>query len=271
MNQEEDEQQPFVAQAAPVSQPRAAAPSSRGAFSPGLRSPLGKAAPRVSLHFTSPLTPLRNGGVGAGSSHKRSRQSIEVDRFLEQFVSPSRRRGGGAASTTGTPAAPAPTPAQPLQQPAAVFDGDVSHASLYDESEGEEEHAGLGSGRGRRSAARLKLFHTPSHATPRAVFASPAATAAAASAGAAAGYARSAFDVSAALEAASSNSPSTYFKPRSAYGSYASSPAASLAVASASGAARPRDLVQQVQSELRQSSKLDELMQQLEFRYGSQL
>lgn len=283
MDQAEDEEQPFAAQTAPIQQARdrAAAPSSaaskvsRGPFSPAARSPLVKAAPRVSLHFTSPLTPLRHGGAGAtnsgGSSamgsHKRSRQSIEVDQFLAQFVSPSRRRAGGPSSTARTPAAPAPTPAQ---QPAAVFDSDGNHAALYDESDGEEEHIGVGAsaGGGRRSGARLKLFHTPSHATPRAVFASPADTAAAS-----AGYARSAFDVSAALEAASSYSPSTYLKPRSAYASHASSPAVSLAAvsASAAAAARPRDLVQQVQSELRQSSKLDELMQQLEFRYGSQL
>ncbi len=207
------------------------------------------------------MSPLRNPAsayVGASGSHKRSRQSLEVDRFLNELASsPLQRRYGVSSSPAPAAAAAAAAAAakQQHQQPAAQFSLDGAPL-LDDESEAEqEEHKHVG---GERASSRAKLFHTPSAATPRAVFTSPSAD----------GYAVcgagfSALDVGAALDAASGDA--TYLRPRL---SFSALPLPGAPAASSSSTAGNSSLAAKVQSELRASSKLNELMQQLEYRFG---
>jgi len=228
-------------------------------------------APR---HFASPAASAgaslpRRGGPG--SSHKRSRQSVEIDEFLRDYVSPRRAvRMQHQQKQHFT----SPNVGGAGQQPAASFSLEGAPL-LEDESDAEEANGDaqtmgiLASGGGRSS--RAKLFHTPSHVAERAVFASPLPVSSAAPGG------LSAFDVGAAIHAAAA-APSppvtSYLRPRLSvgFGSPASNGATGLGAllrANALSSPSPASLAQKVASELRASSKLDELMQQLEYRYGA--
>lgn len=263
--------------------------------------------PRVSLLFTSPYTPSRSPGAagvaGASGSHKRSRQALEVDAFLDSLTSPGSRM---------LPAAPAPTPAtassssrRAQNQPAATFDS--SHVPLLYDDDSASEGAGLdgdtayGYSQSARhaapsSATRAKLFHTPSTQAARAVFSPPsqqqsgafgsAASSSAFGASSPDRYLNPTFAVGTALDAAAV--PSAYLRPRLSFGNGGSgnsrfqspsahAPSAAAHAPSVSSSsrsppvARAGDLLQRVAAELKQSSKLDQLMQQIEYRYAAQI
>jgi hypothetical protein len=216
------------------------------------------ASPPAFGAFASAATPSRSPhiavGPGLSSSHKRSRQSLEIDRFLSEYVSP-RRALRQQQQQQSSPAAAA----------TALYSLDGAPLLLEDDSEAEDDARVRAGAAADSRSSRAKLFHTPSRDAARAMFASPTVSS-------------SALDVNAALHAASA-SPSSelaYLRPQR-YGS--SSPFASPArfgallangsSSSSAAAAASASLSQKVASEVRASGKLDELMQQLEYRFGA--
>jgi hypothetical protein len=239
----------------------------RGTRSPAIHGRTAAVTAPFGAQFASPpafgalasaaATPSRSPHIAAGpglsSSHKRSRQSLEIDRFLSEYVSP-RRAMRQQQQQQSSPAAAA----------AALYSLDGASLLLEDDSEAEDDARVRAGAAAESRSSRAKLFHTPSRDAARAMFASPTTNASS-----------SALDVTAALHAASA-SPSSelaYLRPPR-YGS--SSPFASparfgalLANGSSAAAAASASLSQKVASEVRASGKLDELMQQLEYRFGA--